>query len=329
MEVIVRSIVIDTLGSDNGPKTIIDGACLALKEHTDIKLVFTGEHEFIENTLKENQADMSRVEIINAPEVITNYDHPAMAIKEKTHSSLVKGLLYLNQEKECVGLINAGSTGALLVGAMVYLRQSAQLQRPALAAILPASKGNFVCVVDTGANVDCTSDMLVMFAKYGRDFMRRMYNIAEPKIGLLSNGVEASKGNALVKETHQRLMAEDNINFVGNFEGTNALSGDCDVLVCDGFDGNQILKATEGCARSLITDIMDYSEKENEPKYKELARKLAAKYDFNSLGGAVVLGVAKPVIKAHGASNEYTIKNTIKMLINLANNDEFYKQEEE
>lgn len=316
------SVVIDTLGSDKGPGTIVKGACLALNEFSNLHVVLTGDANFIKENI-DSKIDMSRVTIIDAPDLISNYDHPVMAIKEKTNSSLVKALEFLKQNDDCIGLINAGSTGALLVGSMIYLKNQA-LCRPTLAAVLPGGNGNFTCIVDTGANVDCTSEMLVQFAHLGSDYMKRLYKIESPKVALLSNGAEDSKGNAVVKETNKKLREEKDLNFIGNFEGTNALSGECDVLVCDGFAGNQILKGTEGCAKRLITDIVTMGKKENEPKYLELAQKLAQKYDFNSLGGAVILGVAKPVIKAHGASNEQTIVNTVKMLINLYENNKIY-----
>ena len=145
-----------------------------------------------------------------------------------------------------------------------------------------------------------------------------------PRVGLLSNGAEESKGNALVKETHQLLKADKELNFVGNLEGTNSLSGDCDVLVCDGFAGNQVLKVSEGIARRLITDIVKLGKKTGNQQYLELAGQLAAMYDFNSLGGGLVLGVSKLVIKAHGAANEMSIFNTTKMLLNLAENKSVY-----
>ncbi len=317
------TVVIDTLGSDKGPETIVQGACDALKAFPNLNLCLTGDESVINAALDKFGGDKNRVRIINAPDVITNYDHPVMAIKEKTNSSLVKALEELKNNDDCIGLINAGSTGALLVGSTVYLRKP-ELLRPALAAVLPAESGSFTCVVDTGANIDCTSDMLVQFAHLGSELMHDLYKIESPKIGLLSNGAEESKGNALVKETHQRLKTESGLNFVGNFEGTNCLSGGCDVLVCDGFAGNQVLKVSEGIARRLITDIVKIGKSTGNQEYLKLAGDLAAQYDFNSLGGGIVLGITKYVIKAHGAANEKSIFNTVKMLVNLAENKNVY-----
>lgn len=313
-------IVIDTMGSDNGPAVIVKGACQALADSPDLCVCLVGDESVIENALKENGADMDRVRIVNATEVITNYDHPVMAIQKKTDSSLVKALTILRDDPTCVGLLNAGSTGALLVGSMMFLSKPGERVRPALAAVLPAEKGGFVCLVDTGANIDCMPSMLVQFAHQGSQFMKDLYRLESPKVGLLSNGAEETKGNKLVKETHQLLKEEKDLNFVGNIEGTNALSGDCDVLVCDGFAGNQVLKNSEGIAKRLIKDIVKYSRMKGEPKLMELVQHLVSMYDFNSLGGGIVLGVTKPVIKAHGAANEASIRNTARMLVNLAHN---------
>ncbi|MBR5645232.1 MAG: phosphate acyltransferase PlsX [Treponema sp.] len=317
------TVVIDTLGSDKGPETIVQGACEALKEFPKLKVCLTGEQKTIEAAVEKFGGDRERVRIIDAPDVITNYDHPVMAIKEKTNSSLVKGLEELKNNEECIGLVNAGSTGALLVGSTLYLKKP-EMMRPALAAILPAEKGNFTCVVDTGANIDCTSDILVQFAHLGSQLMHDLYKIENPRVGLLSNGAEESKGNALVKETHQLLKKEEGINFAGNFEGTNCLSGDCDVLVCDGFAGNQVLKVSEGMARRLIGDIVKIGKTTGNKEALKIAEQLISVYDFNSLGGGIVLGITKYVIKAHGAANEKSILNTVRMLVNLAENKDIY-----
>lgn len=197
--------------------------------------------------------------------------------------------------------------------------------RPALAAVLPSENGAFTCLVDTGATIDCTPQMLLHFARLGCDFMKRLYRLESPKIGLLSNGAEPTKGNKLVKETHTLLQEAEDLNFIGNIEGTAALSGKCDVLVCDGFAGNQVLKVSEGIARRIITDIVKYSKATNQPELIELVGHLMGIYDFNSLGGGIILGTEKPVIKAHGAANEMSIVNTAGMLLNIAENKEIFE----
>ena len=320
----VYKIVIDTMGSDKGPDVIVEGAVRALENHADLALILVGDRDTIEKKLVKLAADTSRVEVIGTSEVITNYDSPMEAIFKKTDSSLVVALATLAEREDAVGLINAGSTGALLAGSLRYLA-TPDLKRPALAAILPAERGGFVCLVDTGANIDCTPSQLHSFALMGADFMKSSYGIENPKIGLLSNGAEETKGNKLVKETHAILKADERINFVGNIEGTNALSGDCDVLVADGFAGNQVLKNSEGIARRIITDIVKYSKTTGNPEIMKLVGYLMSIYDFNSLGGGIVLGIRKPIIKAHGAANADSITNISSMLLNIAkNNDVFY-----
>lgn len=317
-------IAIDTMGSDKGPETIIEGAVKALDNHPELGVVLFGDKEIIDRKLADVSCDISRIEVVGTTEVITNYDNPMEAIFRKTDSSLVKALLALSEREDVVGLINAGSTGALLAGSLRYV-PAKELKRPALAAILPAEKGGYTCLVDTGANIDCTAAQLVSFAHMGSDFMKVYYRINNPRIGLLSNGAEETKGNRLVKETHALLKEEKDLNFIGNVEGTNALSGDCDVLVADGFSGNQVLKNSEGIAKRIITDIVKYAKATNNPEIMKLVAHLMSIYDFNSLGGGIILGAGKPIIKAHGAANSDSIKNTSAMLLNLVKNrDIFY-----
>ena len=227
------------------------------------------------------------------------------------------------ERDDITGLINAGSTGALIAGSMRYLSRKDRV-RPALAAVLPAENGGFTCLVDTGATIDCPASTLLHFARLGRDFMKELYRIEEPRVGLLSNGKESSKGNKVVKEAHVLLSEAEDINFVGNIEGNGALSGECDVLVCDGFAGNQVLKVSEGIARRIITDIDKFSKTTADPGLMRVVEYLMGIYDFNSLGGGIILGTAKPVIKAHGAANENSIVNTAGILLNLAQNKEIF-----
>ena len=321
-------IAIDTMGSDKGPEMMVEGALKALAANPDMGAVLVGDGEVIKGALANAEYDEDRVEIIEATEVITNYDNPAEAIMRKRESSLVKALDAVKRRDDIVGLINAGSTGALLVGAAIYL-PTPDRKRPALAAVLPAEKGGYVCLVDTGANIDCSAAQLHAFAHMGEQFMRELYGLESPRVGLLSNGAEETKGNKLVKETHQLLKADESLNFVGNIEGTNALTGDCDVLVADGFAGNQVLKNTEGIAKRIIKDIVKYAKKTESPDMMKLVGHLMSIYDFNSLGGGIVLGVSKPVIKAHGAANADSIVNTSSMILNIAKNRDVFAGRDE
>lgn len=316
-------IAIDTKGCDKGPKTIIKGASIALKENEQLEVLLVGDKDEIEAECKALEMDFSRIEILDAPDVITNYDNPSVAIFSKPNSSLIKALEAVSQRDDIVGLLNAGSTGALLAGSMRFLSGKNRV-RPALAAVLPSEDGGFTCLVDTGATIDCNAPMLHHFAKIGTDFMKKMYAIENPRVGLLSNGAEETKGNAVVKEAHQLLKNDAELNFIGNIEGNIALSGKCDVLVCDGFAGNQVLKVTEGTARRIITDIVKYAKHTGEMELMEIVQFLMSTYDIASLGGGIILGIEKPVIKAHGACDEKAIVSTTKMLLNVAQNKEIF-----
>lgn len=317
-------IVIDTEGSDKGAEMIVRGAADALSKYDRLAVVLVGSRDKILAALSQcGLSEGERVEIIHATQVIDNYDSPAVALFQKTDSSLVKALEALGSRDDLFGMINAGSTGALIAGAMRYLPTEERV-RPALAAVLPAENGGFTCLCDTGASIDCTAANLLHFAKLGTDFMKKMYGVSDPKVGLLSNGKEPTKGNKVVKEAHALLAAEEGISFIGNVEGNGALSGEADVLVADGFAGNQVLKVTEGIARRIITDIVKMAKKSGEEKYMNIVGYLMSIYDFNSLGAGIILGVRKPVLKSHGAANETSISNAAKMLLNMAENKEIF-----
>ncbi len=311
-------IVVDALGSDKGPEAIILGVSLALKEHKDLSITLVGPEQLINEKIKELEIDASRLKIINATETITNYENPYAGIMSKPNASLVLAMKEVGKvEENYAGMITAGSSGAILMGSFRFLADENKT-RPCMAALLPNGKASYTCIVDTGATIDCTSSQLHSFAHLGSDLMKKMYGIENPKVGLLSNGAEPTKGNHLVKETFPILQEDKELNFVGNIEGNNALSGDCDVLVCDGFAGNQVLKNTEGMAKRLITDIVMYSKKKNRPEFMEVAQFLMKTYDISALGGGMVLGTRKLIIKARGNSDERAIVNISQMVINYA-----------
>ena len=197
-----------------------------------------------------------------------------------------------------------------------------------MAAILPNALGAYTALVDTGATIDCTSSQLHSFARLGSDLMKKMYKIESPRVSLLSNGAEPTKGNHLVKETFPILQEDKTINFIGNVEGNRALSGDTDVIVCDGFAGNQVLKNTEGMAKMLITDIVKLSKVKNRPEFMEVAQCLMKQYDLGALGGGIVLGTRKVIMKARGNSDERAIVNISKMLINYASGEAVFTKKE-
>ena len=316
-------VVIDTQGSDKGAPTVIKGAKMALDKFDNLEVLLSGDEAVILKECEALEMPMDRVEILHAPDTVTNYDSPVTALFEKPNSSLVKAMDALSKRDDLVGYVGAGSTGAIIACSARYLCGKNRV-RPALAAVLPSISGGFTCIVDTGATVDCDANMLLHFAKIGSDFMKKMYGIESPRIGLLSNGVEETKGNKVVKEAHQLIKNEESLNFVGNIEGSGALSGDCDVLVCDGFAGNQVLKVTEGTAKRIITDIVKFAKKTGSEDAMKLVGHLMSLYDFGSLGGGNVLGTVKPVVKAHGSSDEKAIVSTTRMVLNMAQNKEIF-----
>ncbi|MBE6667242.1 MAG: hypothetical protein E7607_02905 [Ruminococcaceae bacterium] len=309
-------IILDTKGGDNGPEVLIKGAAIALKKFDSLSYLMVGDRDLIEKECVSLSMPMDRVEILDAPNEITNYDNPAAALFEKQDSSMIKSLVALDTREDLLGLITTGNTGVLLGGTVRFLNSKERV-RPCLAALLPNADGSFTCLVDTGATIDCSPQMLVHFAKQGSRFMKQMYGIESPRVGLLSNGAESTKGNKLVKETHALLAAESEINFIGNVEGNTALSGICDILVCDGFAGNLVLKVSEGMAKRLITDIVKYGKRTGNESIMELVGHLMKVYDFGSLGGGLILGTDKPVIKARGNSNETTVVSVSEMILNM------------
>ena len=320
-----KIIVIDCLGADEGPQVVIKGINKALNELPEVSFALIGPKDIIENELKELGSDTSRVEIYDANETITNFENPMTGIMSKPNASLVQAMKLVGSNDKYIGMITAGNSGAILVGTVRFLMNE-QRTRPCMAAILPNALEAFTCIVDTGATIDVDSYQLHEFAKLGSDFMKKLYKIDNPKVGLLSNGAEKTKGNKLVKETYPILETDKSLNFVGNIEGNKSLSGECDVLVCDGFAGNQVLKNTEGMAKNLITDIVKYSKKNNRPEFMEVVQYLMAKYDISSLGGAFVLGARKTVVKARGNSNEKTFANLSRMLLNYTEGVSIYNK---
>ena len=320
-------IVVDALGSDKGPETVMLGISLTLKEFPNLSITVVGPEDLINEKIKELEIDSSRIKVINATETISNYENPYTGIMNKPNASLVLAMKEVGKEEEnYAGMISPGNTGAILMGSFRFLSDENKT-RPCISALLPNATGSFTCLVDAGATIDCTSGQLHSFAHLGSDLMRKMYKIEKPRVGLLSNGAEPTKGNHLVKETYPILEADGGLNFVGNIEGNKALSGDCDVLVCDGFAGNQVLKNTEGVAKLFITDIVKLSKKKNKPEYMEVANYLMKAYDLGALGGGILLGTRKIIMKARGNSDERAIVNISRMLINYAGGEAVFDNE--
>lgn len=309
--------VVDVGGCDN-PQEVIKGVELTLNE-TDANLVVFGKEELIRQNLSETAQNNPRLEIVSAEEEITNLDSPMSAIRSKKNSSLVTALKRLATDEECGAIISAGSTGAVLCGATVILGRKPDVERPTLATLLPSDKGGFVLLTDCGANVDCRPEQLLSFAKLGAECFGKMFDKQNPTVATLSVGTEDKKGNELSKSAFA-LIKESGLNFVGNVEAKTIISGDVDVIVCDGFDGNVVLKCTEGTAISVAKRMMKLlatcaPEGVDLTFTKVALKKLFETLDFTSQGGAFLLGVNKAIIKAHGAANARTVVSCVKQAI--------------
>ena len=309
-------IILDAFGGDNAPEAIVLGALAALKESEGFSIVFTGSADEINKIIDGSDVspeNRKRIEIIDCDEVITNDDVPTVAIRKKTNSSLVVGLKELKEDPEAAAFISAGSTGAVLTGATLKVGRIKGISRPALAPALPTVTGGDVLLLDCGANADCKPINLVHFAVMGSNYMRAIYGIENPRVALLSNGTEDHKGNQLIQETFPLLKSVKEINFVGNMEARDVLSGNYDVVVCDGFSGNVCLKSLEGMSTAMLKIIKSGVKNSFRAKIgallmKKVFKGLKKKLDYNANGGAVFLGVDGIIYKCHGAATEKTIK---------------------
>lgn len=315
-------IVVDIFGGDKAPEQIVKGCIDVLNERDDLVLIMTGDEKLVQAELDKYTFKKERVNIVHAPEIITNDDAPTTAIKQKKESSLVKAFDLAKADDNIVGILSAGSTGAVLTGSVLKVGRIKGVIRPALAPLLPTITGGDVCLVDCGANVDCRPEFLVQFALMGISYMRSVHGIENPRVGLVSLGVEDKKGNELTKEVFKLLSAMP-INFAGNMEARDALSGDYDVLVADGFVGNVLLKTVEGTAQMVVKKLKQAIYSSTSAKIGSLFMKKAfksfkAEMDYNTRGGAPFLGVDKIVVKSHGSSNDVAISAALRQVIKMS-----------
>ena len=302
-------IVIDAMGGDNAPSEIIKGALFALDKRKAFKLVFTGDEATVQRELSKYTFDPSRVEIRHAPEVITNDEAPTTAVRAKRDSSLVVGFKTLKEDEEAGAFISAGSTGAVLTGGIMHLGRIPGVKRPALCPAIPNVHGGVTLLCDAGANADCKSEYLVQFAIMATAYARACFGMDNPKVGLLNNGTEEHKGDLMHQEAFALLKEAKGINFIGNVEGRDIMFGDCDIVVADGFSGNVALKASEGCGKT-VGAVLKAEFSKAKMRYliaRKQINKVKDMLDYNRLGGAVFLGLKKPVIKAHGSSKAASV----------------------
>ena len=318
-------IIVDAMGGDNAPKAPVLGAIQANQEY-GVEITLVGRGEDILNVLKENGMDKlpAGVEIAHASEVVEICDNPATAFREKKDSSLTVGLNLL-KNGEGDAFVSAGSTGALLSAATLLVKRIRGIRRAAMAPVIPTGNGGAV-LVDCGANAECSTEYLLQFAYMGAYYAEHILRRPEPKVGLLNIGAEPSKGTDLQRETYEKLMQakqEGRLNFVGNVEAREAVEGAVDVIVSDGYSGNIFLKTMEGSGLFLMREIKKVFK-------KNLLTKLAAVIvsgglrgvkklmSSDEVGGTPLLGISKPVIKAHGSSGEYAIKNAVRQAMQVA-----------
>ena len=309
-------IVVDAMGGDFAPKVNVDGAIDALREYADMQIVLVGPQALVEETIAAYadgaalSAVRDRLSVVDAPEVISPEEHPVMALRRKKNSTFVVGMEIVRR-KEAEAFVSAGSTGALMAGAMFKIGRIKGVARPALATLLPVPNRPML-LVDAGANVDCKPDWIVQFAMMGSAYMRRVMNVADPQVGLVNIGVEAAKGNEQAQKTYALMAKPQPFTFCGNIEARDTLAGQCDVLAADGFVGNVVLKNTEGVIGALFSLLKEGLMSSTKGKVAALLAKdtfkaLKTSFDSTEIGGAPLLGVEGAVIKAHGNSNARAI----------------------
>lgn len=315
-------IIVDCFGGDNAPSEILKGSALAVKE-LDVDIVLTGDKEKIEKCARENNISLERIEIEDCPDVITMEDDAKSVLKAKSNSSMAVGFRLLNEGRGDA-FVSAGNTGAIAVGATLITKRIKGIIRPAIASVMPSVTTPFV-LMDCGANAQCRSEMLCQFALLGSIYMEKIMGVKNPKVALANNGSESTKGTPLQIETYEKL-SEGNLNFVGNIEGRAIPFGEADVVVADGFSGNLILKTYEGSAKALMGSIKNIFTRNLRSKLAYLAIKdgiddLKTQFDYKEYGGAVMLGVKKPVVKAHGSADARTFKNAIRQAVLFLSHD--------
>lgn len=315
----MKKIVVDAFGGDHAPLEIVEGALLAIQKHKDIEIILCGKEDKIKEILNGRN---ERIEIVDASQVITNDDHPTDAIRHKKDSSLVKAYDILKEREDVIGLVSAGSTGAVLAGAIMKIGRIRGISRPALAPILPTKKDSDVIIIDSGANIDCKPINLLHFALMGSAYYSIIYDVSSPRVALLNNGAEEEKGNELAKEAHVLLKTAP-INFIGNREGGDFMSGDVDVMVADGFAGNALLKGTEGAVKAVMS-VLKKSIKSHfwsmigAVFMKKTFKDIKNRVDIQSRhGGSPLLGCKKLIVKNHGACMRNNILSSIEQTVLL------------
>ncbi|MDE6723559.1 MAG: phosphate acyltransferase PlsX, partial [Eubacterium sp.] len=315
-------IIVDAFGGDHAPLEIIKGAMLAVEEY-NVDILLVGNKERIAECVEKNNIQLKNTELVDAECEITMCDDAKSVLKEKANSSLgVAFRLLANDDGDA--LVSAGSTGAITVGATFLAKRIKGVKRPCIASVMPSAK-NPILLMDCGANAECRAEFLYQFGLMGSLYMKNILHVENPKVALANNGTEETKGTPVVKEAYA-LMQNADYNFIGNIEGRQIPFGDADVVVADGFAGNLILKTYEGVAKVLMNGIKGVFKKNLFSKLCALGvlggiNDMKKQFDYKEYGGAVLLGVKKPVVKAHGSADARTFKNAIKQAVWFLDNN--------
>ncbi len=319
-------IVVDCLGGDHSPQANVQGCIDALAANGDITLVLTGGREAIEKELAGKEYDKARIEIVDAPDTVTGEDRPTDVIRTAKQSSMVRAVNMLREDDSVSAMVSLGATGVLLTGAVLRIGRIPGVERPAFCPVMPTMDGGVVGVCDSGANVECTPDRLLQFALMGSLYMERVYGIKSPRVALLNVGVEEGKGDDLHKEAYTLLKNCKALNFVGNMESRDVLSGNYDLIVCDGFSGNVLVKTTEGTCIELLKMLKGQLTSSLGSKigalfFKNTLKKNFKKLNYQNYGGSVMLGTKKVVIKGHGSSKALAVSKCIEQAYAAVKND--------
>ena len=319
------TIAVDAMGGDNAPRAIVEGCLLALKELPDIAITLCGPEETLRPLLSGAGDLLSRIRIINAPDVIDMHEAPMMAVRKKVDSSMVRAMLEV-KTGAAQAFVSAGSTGAILAGGMIRVGRIRGIERPALAPVLPGKTTPFL-LIDSGANVDCQAEYLAQFGLMGSVYMEKVLGVKNPRVGLVNIGTEEEKGNQMSKKAFQLMSAQKIYNFVGNVEAREVPMGQADVITCDGFSGNLLLKYTEGLAATLTSMLKEellgggLREKVGGLLIKPALKRFKARMDYEEHGGAPLLGVNCAMVKAHGSSNAHAFKSAIRQARTMVEGD--------
>lgn len=324
-------IAIDAMGGDNAPYEVVRGTCLSAPENKDAELILIGDTEQINKCFEDlGTTKPENVTIVHTDVVVTMEDDPMVIMKEKNNSSMAIGLKLLKDDG-AEAFISAGSTGALHAASTLIVRKIKGIRRSAIASILPFEKP--ILLLDSGANPTVTSDILNQWAIIGSAYVSEMLGVESPKVGLLNNGTEEHKGTPVVQEAFQLLKENPHINFIGNVESREIPNSPCDVLITDGFTGNIALKLAEGMGAFMFSTLKTVFKSNLKTKIaflftKDKLKGLKKTFDSSSFGGAPLLGLRKPVIKAHGSCKAENIANTITQAINYSKSNIIKKVEE-